>query len=457
MHQDGGNDGSEDFPGPLGNNTNVTTAVSPLKVFLWDKEGNMIAGFGEQTSSSVLFGLAFVDKNTLEIQSNWTAPPNQTLNLSYMELTLEDDMVVVSSKQGQIYVLQSSCENNEPILSLIRSINLTSVLEPGELLLNSMFDASGNIWFTTGGFLKQTAQAPGDPEQNSTTIGYIESSGTIHSMHIPNQMIENGMAINGNMIYLVTGPSGADDHADAIGYMYALTSGSENSITTVWNTTYSAGDGRKPGAFARGSGSTPTLLHDQYVVITDNANNQINLLIYHQNATANQTVCSVPIFQPGAGNNDVGALAHLDDDTYGIVLMNNYNAPPLYSGGDINGPFNNLSATAAETIRVDVKADGSGCDVAWDTPITIQSVPVMSTQTGLMYGYTQDVELADLGLYEWYVAALDWKTGKVVWEIRTGAGGSFNDNYLPGALGPDGTFYQGVLDGVVMVRDGKGA
>ena len=99
MHQDGGNDGSEDFPGPLGNNTNVTTAVSPLKVFLWDKEGNMIAGFGEQTSSSVLFGLAFVDKNTLEIQSNWTAPPNQTLNLSYMELTLEDDMVVVSSKQ----------------------------------------------------------------------------------------------------------------------------------------------------------------------------------------------------------------------------------------------------------------------------------------------------------------------------------------------------------------------
>ena len=319
-----------------------------------------------------------------------------------------------------------------------------------------MFDASGNIWFTTGGLLKQTPQAPGDPEQNSTTIGYIEPGGTIHSMHIPNQMIENGMAINGEMMYVVTGPSGADDHADAIGYMYVLTSGPGTSVTTVWQTTYPAGDARKPGAFARGSGSTPTLLHDQYVVITDNANNQINLLIYHQNATSNQTVCSVPIFRPGAGNNDVGTLAHLDDDTYGIVIMNNYNAPPLYSSGDVNGPFNNLSIMAAETIRVNVKANGSDCHVTWDSPIRIQSVPVLSAKTGLVYGYTQDAELASLGLYEWYVAALDWKTGKVVWQVIAGAGGSFNDDYLPGALGPDGTFYQGVLDGVVMVRDEKG-
>jgi len=58
----------------------------------------MIGGFAEQTSSSISFGLAFVDKDTMEIQSNWTAPPNQTLNLAYMELRLEDNTIVVSSK-----------------------------------------------------------------------------------------------------------------------------------------------------------------------------------------------------------------------------------------------------------------------------------------------------------------------------------------------------------------------
>lgn len=44
---------------------------------------------------------------------------------------------------------------------------------------------------------------------------------------------------------------------------------------------------------------------------------------------------------------------------------------------------------------------------------------------------------------------------KVVWQVVTGAEGLFNNDYLPGALGPYGIFYQGVLDGVVTVRDGK--
>ena len=42
-----------------------------------------------------------------------------------------------------------------------------------------------------------------------------------------------------------------------------------------------------------------------------------------------------------------------------------------------------------------------------------------------------------------------------MWQVVTGAEGLFNNDYLPGALGPYGIFYQGVLDGVVTVRDGK--
>jgi hypothetical protein len=56
-------------------------------------------------------------------------------------------------------------------------------------------------------------------------------------------------------------------------------------------------------------------------------------------------------------------------------------------------------------------------------------------------------------LYEWYAIALDWRTGEEVWRVRAGAGGTFNDNYLPGSISPDGIFFQGVFQGVVRVRD----
>ena len=50
--------------------------------------------------------------------------------------------------------------------------------------------------------------------------------------------------------------------------------------------------------------------------------------------------------------------------------------------------------------------------------------------------------------------ALNYTSGAVEWEVRTGAGGAYNDDYQPGTLGPDGTFYQGVNDGVVRIKDG---
>lgn len=104
--------------------------------------------------------------------------------------------------------------------------------------------------------------------------------------------------------------------------------------------------------------------------------------------------------------------------------------------------------------RVDITPRGK-CSVAWhDQDVRIKSVPFLSTATGLVYGYTQDPQLAAGGEYVWYFIALDARTGKVAWRIRAGAGGTYNDSYQPGSLGPDGTFYQGLPLGVVKLGDG---
>ncbi|GES64770.1 hypothetical protein ATEIFO6365_0009025900 [Aspergillus terreus] len=328
MHQDGGNTGTTDYPGPLGKNLEPTTALESLHIMMWTRSGQQ------------------------------------------------------------------------------------------------------NLWFSSGGLRAQGGH--GDAQQNTSTFGYIEPDGTVYVQHFENQMVENGTAINGTTVFAVTGPSGDASGANAQGYFYVFGPGEGNSITTLWSIPCDAGDVQKLGSYARGSGATPALLGDQYVAITDNAMGQVNLVIYHQEKQTDgpQTVCKVPIFQPGKSNIDIAPLAHHQGGTYGVFLCNDYNAPPLYYvDSGLNGDFNNLTQMEPGIIK-------------------INSVPVLSTKSGLVYGYTQAVELTKYGQYTWYVVAVDWETGKEVWRLRTGTGGTFNDDYQPGAIGPDGSFYQGVIGGV---------
>lgn len=78
----------------------------------------------------------------------------------------------------------------------------------------------------------------------------------------------------------------------------------------------------------------------------------------------------------------------------------------------------------------------------------------MSTKTGLVYIYVQDTTVSPDGQYDWYMVAIVWATGAVVWQFLVGSGGTFNDNWLPASLGPDGQLYQAVFSGIFSVKDG---
>ncbi|KAG6845593.1 hypothetical protein H0H87_007272 [Tephrocybe sp. NHM501043] len=98
--------------------------------------------------------------------------------------------------------------------------------------------------------------------------------------------------------------------------------------------------------------------------------------------------------------------------------------------------------------------DHGACEVDWELPgLGIQSIPSVLTKNGLLYGYIRAEEYTGNGIYIWYAVALDRKAGKEVWRVHTGAGGTLNDNYQPGALGLDGSFYRSVIRGVVRVQD----
>lgn len=162
----------------------------------------------------------------------------------------------------------------------------------------------------------------------------------------------------------------------------------------------------EPGGFARGSGTTPTLLGHEYVAVTDNANHQIHMLIYSQHPAPYQEplVYRIPIFARGASACDVGAIGHVSaDGVYSTMALNDYNAPNIYFGtGVINGGFDNLTRMAPDGVRIEVKPDDSGCAIGWDNPNRFTFVLILSTSTGLLYAYTQDEALAYEGKYVCY-------------------------------------------------------
>ncbi len=460
MHENGGNQGSLDYPGPLGSSLNVSSYAATLRVLFWGSNGGLSAACSFKDNGTTIPALCAVDPNTLEVLSRWQADnTSETLNFDYSELVLELNDFLINSKQGNLYVVHRDDNNGPtPTFTTSRKIALAShsILGSGEALLNSLFDISGNIWFTSGAIVGNE----GDPVQNSSTVGYVEPNGTIHAVHMPNEIIENGISVSGTTMFIQTGPSGSNDHANATGYLYAFTagvSGNSSDVVTLWRQPYSAGSGYKPGGFARGSGSSPSLLGNDFIAITDNADEQVHMLAFDQKTGTH--VCSVPIFSPGASAVDNALLNAFDGKEYGVIALSDYNASLVYKGsGDINGAFNNMTTLVPGLTRVSVLPQvggGAKCSVKWEAKVRSHSVPVLSLQTGLLYALTQDETLALSGEYVWYVVALEFATGNEVWRVRSGSGGIFNDNYLPGTLGPDGSFFQGVLGGLIVVKDGE--
>ena len=155
-------------------------------------------------------------------------------------------------------------------------------------------------------------------------------------------------------------------------------------------------------------------------------------------------VCSVPVFEQGASATDNSLIA-VDR---ALVVTNNYG---------YEGPVKTIagSVTAPGIDRVDIDADGNGCQVVWQnrTDRSPSAVAKASLANGLVYIVSRERKgISD----SWYLTALDFRTGEAVFKQRYGTGFGHNVNYAPVSLGPDGTAYVGVLGGLVRIADSPG-
>ncbi|KAL6415764.1 hypothetical protein AUP68_02331 [Ilyonectria robusta] len=419
----------------------------------WHDDNRLTARIVCGDAVAAHFCIAALDPETLDTLATW-APENQTLFTPYA--TAANRTIVLPTLQGHIFEVERVDGVKGTTLRQLRDIDLTGALPEGHSPSSSYYDEDGNIWFSA------VRLASTGLIEDSSILGYVTPNGTIQTTRIDNQRIENSMAVNGKTIYINSGPL-ASNVANDTGNMIAFQASAIGDIEPIWLETYSAGSASKPGGFARGSGSTPALIGDKFVAMTDNADVQVNLVVYRQVEDyqnnlpegGSSFVCQVPLFQPNASANENAMVGYFDGSTYSVVINNNYGAPEMQNLGDvddINGDFNNLASLAPGITRVDISEDGD-CKVRWTLQVRSTSVLSLSTANGLVYSYTQDEELAEDGEYVWYFTAIDFKTGELAWRIRSGAGGNYNNNVAPTQMSPNGGLYQVVLGGVTWLRD----
>ncbi len=337
----------------------------------------------------------------------------------------QEDRAVVGTAAGTIDVIDVVDDEHGSHFRVEKRIDLERFLHRGDGELDKltavMPDFAGNYWFTG----------------RHGTVGVVRRDGRAHAVRLKGEQIQNSFSVGPEGTYVVS------DHA-----LYRLEADARGRPSVVWREAYDRGLRRKLGQINQGSGTTPTLLGDDYIAIADNAEPRMNVRVYRRGRDiADRLVCSVPVFEAGKSATENTLIGY----NRSLIVENNY-------GYDLFRTMRGGRTSAPGLARIDVREDESGCDIVWESKeISQTTVPKLSTATGLIYTYTKLKDAPD-GIDAYYLTAIDFETGQTRFRILTGTGVRFDNNWAAITLGPDGSAYVGVLNGIIRVRDrGLGA
>jgi hypothetical protein len=308
------------------------------------------------------------------------------------------DRAVVATGDRRVLAVRTATDG-EPDLATDGEWDLKPYVPHGDCLVTVAPDWSGRIWWASHAGLVGTV----DPASGQGGVGPLGES------HHHDVTTDEGGA------YVVT------DEA-----LHRLAVGADGTPQPVWRSEH-AGAG----------GSAPVLLDGGLVAITDEADEQLGVLLVAR--ADGRRVCRQPVFEKGDGATDHD-LAPLGS---GVVVTNNdgYSSPRSTLLGFTSQPG---------IARVDL-VDGA-CVLSWTSDaVSPASGAVASHANGLLYAWTKRPSLT--GVSAWYLTAIDAGTGRNRWAVRTGTGllaGSDGSRIM---LDRDGAAWLGTLAGLVRVRD----
>jgi hypothetical protein len=415
--------------GPLGRSPRTRSGALPASLcgsLTFDRRGQIVTVCPSLVAPPVA---RIIDPRTLSVIADYTFPnapdapgtePFQNFTGGGYFFLDPQDRIWSATKTSHLFVLSQSRDGRQ--LRKTGDYDLTGVLAPDERVTSALPDFSGRIWFVS---------------KRNGKVGTLDpANGRIHVLRLGEE-VENSFAVDRDAVYIVSDRR-----------MYRFSAGRGGRPRIDWSVAYRNSGVRKPSQVDAGSGTTPTIMDNGYVAITDNAD-PMDVVVYRtarhllRSRGQRRVVCEVPVFGRGASATENSLI------TAGrsLVVENNYGyRSPFGAGGG--------GITRTGFARVDVNRQGTACRRVWtNTRERAPSVvPKLSTRTGLVYTYTRDPDPS--GAQPWFWTALDFRTGRTRFKRLAGTGLGFNNNYAGIALGSGGTAYLGVIGGIVAMRDG---
>ena len=406
--------------GPLGRDLTVTSAtygVVECATVTFDSRDRLVGLCGGLDG----FQLMLIDPATLEAKATMQTsrrdlasgnnPLSDLCGGAYFYLD-DRDRAIVETVDGTVLVVQVTADG----FRLQRTYDATPAIPDGDCLIALMPDWHGRIWFVTKG----------------GGVGTIDrSTGRVRSVRLRGERIVNSFATDETGgVYIVS------DHA-----LYRFDATRAGAPRITWRQSYDRGSRQKPGQLSQGSGTTPTLIGKDLVVITDNADPRMHVVSYdrRRGVSGPRRVCSAAVFARGASATENSLVAAGRT----VLAENNY------------GYENPSSTMFGRTTTPGIARVGVGrgnCGVTWTSPVVAPtSVPKVSLRSGLLYVYGKPAgQPAD----PWYFTAIDVRTGRTAWQRLTGTGTQYNNHYAAIYLGPDRSAYVATLAGLLRIKDG---
>ena len=444
IHHDGYNTDSTDEVLPVGiypeiNVSYETTNANASPAIYFDSYGHAVV--------PLLGGIAIRDLNAEETKTLGYFSPKQhdgggyMIQSSYTFLD-QENRIVCPTSNNHVLMLRATDEagNVLPEFEKVLDIDIKAAAETalgkalGQNLLSVVFDYEGNLWFATGGFriypqraqqgvMGYIARSAIDAILNGETVDLAKA---VYVCDLPaGEGAENGIAASREGAVILTNQN-----------CYLLRA--NEGVEVVWKTPYESagakvskeGDKTTGGGLAWGGGCSPTLT-PELVLFTDNQE-IVNLIALDMKT--GEVVASMPVLDDlpegyqvavensaivyddgqgkvstivcnwfGAGN---AGLANPDSDSSIQSYANIYDMNWLTKGNSMIAP----GVERVDTIKTE---NGYEMKSVWSrNDLSDTSIMKLSTATGYIYGYVQDLTTS-----MWQYIILDFETGETVFTM----------------------------------------
>lgn len=395
----------------------------------------------------LLGGLAIRDINADEAQTLGYFSPKQHDNGSYLiqssySFVDESNRIVCPTNDNRVLMLKATDEEGNvlPEFDKVLDIDIKAAAEAAlgktldQNLLSVVFDYEGNLWFATGDF-----RIYPDRKQQGT-FGYVSRAAIdkilngedvdlsdavfVYELE-PGEGAENGIAASKEGAVILTNLK-----------CYLLQA--DNGVKKVWETSYKSvgakeskeGDETTGGGLAWGGGCSPSLTKD-LVMFTDNQD-PVNLIAVDMKT--GEQVASMPVIDelPEGTQVSVENSAIVYDDgegTVSTIVCNWFGAGSAKLGEADNDSSiqsyeniydvgwlrqgNKMIAPGIERVDTVKTEDGYEMKSIWcRSDLSDTSMMKLSTATGYIYGYVQDMETG-----MWQYIMLDFETGETAFTM----------------------------------------